>query len=139
MMLLVWLMYLDLTHVESPPPKGEELVVVQVEYVGDGTPADIGGGPEPEPVEQVEPDRPVESRPPSPAVAREAEPVPEPEPASVPIPDVAVLPAVVQSPTLQPSPAQVVQRGIPQPEPRTEVVQQPLEVTEQGPDRGAGD
>ncbi|MGH8074011.1 MAG: hypothetical protein ACREO4_08060 [Lysobacter sp.] len=135
MMLLVWLMYLDLTHVESPPPKGEEMVVVQVEYVGDGTPADIGGGPEPEPVEQVEPDRPVESRPPSPAVAREAEPVPKPEPASVPIPDVAVLPAVVQSPTLQPSPAQVVQRDIPQPEPRPEVVQQPLAVSEPVPDR----
>ena len=141
--LLGWLLYLDLTRVDSPPSKGEEMVVVQVEYVGEGTPEDVGGGPAQEPVEQVEPERPVESRPPSPVVASEAEPVPEPapepapatEPARTPLPDVAVLPATVQPSALQVPPAQVVQREIPQPEPSPVVVRQPLAVSEPVPDR----
>ena len=132
LVLLAWLLYLDLTRVDSPPSKGEEMVV-QIEYVGEGTPEEIGGGPEPEPVEVVEPDVPVEPIQPRPVVADEAEPVPEP--ASEPLPDVAVLPATVQPPTLQAPPTEVVQREVPQPEPSPVVVQQPLTVSEPVPDR----
>lgn len=42
---LVWLMYLQYLGLQ-PPPQGE--TVVQVEFVGEGTPGEIGGGDAPE-------------------------------------------------------------------------------------------
>ncbi|NUO77266.1 MAG: hypothetical protein HOQ32_14785, partial [Lysobacter sp.] len=41
--MLLWLMYLQFLGNPSPPPEGE--TVVQVEYIGVGTPEEPGGGP----------------------------------------------------------------------------------------------
>ena len=42
--LLLWLMYLQYLAIR-PPPQGED--VVQVEFIGVGTPDEVGGGPSP--------------------------------------------------------------------------------------------
>lgn len=51
--LLVWLMYLQLTSPSHPPRKGEE-EVVQIEFVGEGTLPEVGGGPAAEPARETE-------------------------------------------------------------------------------------
>ncbi|GAB2617881.1 hypothetical protein [Novilysobacter erysipheiresistens] len=135
--MLAWLMYLELINAAHPPPKGEEMVV-QIEYVGDGTPEDVGGGPEPEttePMEAVEPIEPMEAAEPSEAASRSETtmPAPEPSPRPFPSPDVPVLPPTVSAPTLQSPPPELVEREVPQTTPPE--VAQPLTVSEPVPDR----
>ena len=131
--LLAWLMYLDLINAAHPPPKGEELVV-QIEYVGDGTPEDVGGGPEPDTTEPLEMPVPAEAAEPSKATARSetAMATPEPSPRPLPSPEVPGLPSTVQVPILQPAPPDIVEREV-QTTPREAA--QPLIVSEPVPDR----
>src|SRR3546814_1309082 len=98
--MLAWLMYRELSNAAHPPPKGEEMVV-QIEYVGDGAPADVGGGPEPETTEPMEAVEPMEAAEPSEAASRSETtmPTPEPSPRPLPSPEVPVLPPTVAAPT----------------------------------------
>ena len=122
---LAWLMYLDFVGPDSAPPKGEEMVV-QVEYVGEGTPEEVGGGPA-EPVEVAEPAPSRASVAPEATAELPAEQTPAP-----PLRPVAVLPLEVRPPTLQAQPAEVSPREIPMPAPV--VADQPLAVSEPVPD-----
>jgi hypothetical protein len=54
--LLVWLMYLQFTSPSHPPRQGEE-EVVQIEFVGEGTLPEVGGGPAAEPAQEREAQR----------------------------------------------------------------------------------
>lgn len=126
--LLLWLMYLDLISVAHPPAKGEE-TVIQVEYIGRGTPEEVGGG-EAEPTEDPT-DAPV-----APAAAPDAvvgapaspETTAEPlEPAAPAMPTIQIATEMPIVPTTAP---EVVERDIPQPP----AVEQPLVVSEPVPD-----
>lgn len=100
---LVWLMYTRfLAFVPSDAPKGE--AVVQVEFIGDGTPEEKGGGPAPGDTEQPVAD--------SAAAARQAIDAPAPRP----VPEL-------------PEPAVAVQEDTP-PQPPAPPAAQPLQVTE---------
>ncbi len=125
---LIWLAYARWGG--APPPPGEE--VIQVEFIGVGTPQELGGGapsgPAPEPAAAAPsaaprsaqapahpapapaPARATESAPPPPAVAtREPEPAPEPVPAP---PAAAPEPAPEEAaPALQP--LQVTEVAVP--------------------------
>lgn len=120
---LVWLMYQQFLAPAHAPRKGQE-DVVQVEFIGDGTPADVGGGAGAEPAPAQTPQdavpassalvaapqtaipTPAASQPPQSrpepvetplAVAQPAVPASEPEPEPVP------------EPVAQPSPPEVSQ------------------------------
>lgn len=111
--LLVSLLYVRFTG-DRPPPLGED--VVQVEYIGAGTPADVGGGP-------------------APAQASEAEGEIETAQSSVepPAPSAVARPPDL-SPTLQAPLPDVVQRDVPEPQlPAPVAVQQPVTVSEPVP------
>ena len=109
-LVMTWLMYTR--FMLAPPPdaqRGEH--VIEVEFIGSGTPEEEGGGalPQPESVAAAE----------SPSLAEPAAlPEPEPEPAPDPVPEPA--PPVAE---VEPVPE-------PEPEPSVTVPDQPLEVTE---------
>ncbi len=134
--ILAWLMYLDLFGAAHPPPKGEE-ALVQVEFIGDGTPEEIGGGPESETIEPEQADpAPIDPAPIDQAATAQPSETPATTPIAVPsqpLPDVAVLPSSTPSPTLSLSAPEIVQREIPQPAPPE--ADQPLMVSEPVPDR----
>ena len=99
--ILFWLAYVRFTG--RPAPEGEE--IVQVEFIGQGTPQDQGGGP---PAKAVE-------KPPTPAAPARTRAAPAPTAASTakpPSPQAAAVPA--EAPPLPTSPS----------------AQQPLQVTE---------
>lgn len=88
---LAWLIYQQYLAPSHPPPKGEEMVV-QIEYIGEGTVDEVGGGPASEPASQQNPSTaqvedaavsPAPSSTPAPVV--DEPPSPEP-PAAVPVP-----------------------------------------------------
>ncbi|RDZ28700.1 transmembrane repetitive protein [Lysobacter silvisoli] len=115
--LLLWLMYLQFLGNPAPPPQGE--TVVQVEYVGVGTPEEPGGGP----------DRPSEQ--PSEAAAP-ATPAPAPQDAaSAPTASAASPP--LPTPALEAAVPDVPQREVPEPQLPPPTVEQPVAVSEPVP------
>ena len=103
LIILLWLAYVRFTA--QPAPEGEE--VVQVEFVGQGTPEDQGGGPPAAPTPQPE----------TAAVPRAATPRPA-APSNVPTPP---SPPTSHLPAAQP------------PLPASPTARQPLQVTERTP------
>jgi len=120
--LLLSLLYVHTIGDSSPPPLGEE--VVQVEFIGTGTPAEVGGGPAPSETSDAERAAASEA-----AVARSS--------VELPTPGAMASPATV-SPTLQAPLPDVVQREIPEPQlPAPSSVQQPVMVSEPVPNEPA--
>jgi hypothetical protein len=116
--MLLWLMYLRFIglQAEAAARKGEE-EVVQIEYIGRGTPEEIGGGPQPAPAAEAE-QAPAESA----AEASSAPPMASAAPGpSLPSPE-APIPDVPQrdvpEPQIPPTPPvdQVVEVSAPTPE-----------------------
>lgn len=119
--LLIWLMYLQY-FATRPPPRGE--TVTQIEFVGDGTPKDPGGG------QQQPSDQPKTE----PVAQATAQPAPsEPQASAPPTPQVAV--AAPPTPELQAQLPDVPQRDVPEPQiPPPPVIEQPVMVSKQVPD-----
>jgi hypothetical protein len=117
--LLVWLMYLQY-FATRPPPQGE--TVTMVEYIGEGTPKEPGGG------QQQPSDQP------------QTEPAPQPTPqpqqqtaqAAVPPPQVEV--STPPTPELQAQLPDVPQRDVPEPQIPPPTVEQPVMVSKDVPD-----
>lgn len=110
--MLLWLMYLKYLGF-TPPPEGD--TVVQVEYIGVGTPAEVGGGPEaaqPSPAEQPQ------------AVESSSSPS-----ESQPAPTAAVAPSDMTPSLTAPLP-DVEQRDVPEPQIPAPSVEQPVAVSE---------
>ncbi|RPE81733.1 hypothetical protein EDC50_0930 [Vulcaniibacterium tengchongense] len=115
--LLLYLMYLRYAQV-GEPPQGED--VVQVEFVGAGTPQEPGGGAPPS--EQAQPAAPSPAQPPT-----------RPQsPASRPAG--AVPPPALPQPALEAPLPDVPQREVPEPQlPATPAPEQPVTVSEPTP------
>jgi hypothetical protein len=109
--LLVWLMYLQYLAVR-PPPRGED--VVQVEFIGVGTPAEVGGGTA----------AAVSEEPAAPAEAAT-------EPATAERPAAAGPASPI--PTLEAPLPEVAQRDVPEPQLPVPSIQQPVTVSEPTP------
>jgi len=130
--ILLWLMYVSLFDAAHAPPKGEELVV-QIEYIGEGTPEQAGGGDEPaparpttDPAPPTGPTTPSPARPeapPAPAVASEVTP---------PRPTAQALPSAVAMPDLQVTAPPVIEREVAMSPPVPDA--QPLTVSEPTPE-----
>jgi hypothetical protein len=121
--LLLWLGYVQLTAM--PPATGDS--VVQVEFIGQGTPEDAGGG-EPSGAEQPQPT----PEPPAPAAAQPqpatAQPQVEAQPPAEATPEVAEpQPAPVAAQPIQVTEVAVPDTAftLPPPKPRTPNLQQP--------------
>src|SRR5690606_794220 len=119
---LIWLAYARWGG--APPPPGEE--VIQVEFIGEGTPLEQGGGapsgPAPEPAAAA----------PS-AAARPAPTPAQPAPAPAPAPATEAAPTAVatREPTPVPAPEPAPAPAAPEPAPvEAAPVLQPLQVTE---------
>lgn len=109
--LLLWFWYTQSLYLEeSSKRRGEE--VVQVEFVGRGTPEEVGGGQTQEPAQEQ-----VEEAAPSPKAVSESAPVPPPVPA-------------IQAPVVDAAIPEVPQRDVPEPRiPPAPPVQQEVEVS----------
>ncbi len=114
--MLLWLMYLQYVNV-SPPPRGED--VVQVEFIGVGTPEEIGGGLAPAETSDAEAAAASDAA----TAAKSADPT---------IPSAAIHPADA-SPTLDAPLPDVAQRDVPEPQLPASSVQQPVMVSEPAP------
>lgn len=114
--MLLWLMYLQYL-VPPAPPAGED--VVQVEYVGIGTPKDVGGG-----AARQEPAAPAAATP-SPAADEPESGAPAFTPAATP--SVAV---ELPTPDLAAPAPDVPQLDIPEPQAPAVVAEQPVAVSE---------
>lgn len=139
---IAWLMFTRF-HFSTPAAEaraGEEHVL-QVEYIGEGTPADAGGGMAASPVDEAG----AESAPAAPAVPTVVSAPPAPEPEPEPEPELAgtTTPPPLDPPTVEPSvpepgavepvplPLQQLAIDVPVPEVReVQVVPQALQVTE---------
>lgn len=132
---LVWLMYLQFLGLE-PPPQGE--TVVQVEFVGQGTPGEIGGGDAPpQPAAQTETqtaDRPTPASEAAAAANPEAEAVSE-STESQPVLPQAALETRVESPELAGQPLDVPEREVAAPSVPAAPQEQVVAVSEPTPDR----
>ncbi|MGH8077763.1 MAG: hypothetical protein ACREPE_10605 [Lysobacter sp.] len=115
--LLLWLMYVQYLAI-SPPPLGED--VVQVEFIGVGTPSEVGGGASPAEAAEKDAAAPAES-----AAATNAS-----EPA-------AAISQTDVTPSLEAPLPDVTQRDIPEPQLPTPSVQQPVTVSEPVPNETA--
>lgn len=113
--MLLWLMYLQFLGRPAPPPEGE--TVVQVEYIGVGTPQEPGGGPD-QPSEQ--PQQSATQAAPAPADAASAVAASAESP---PLP----------SPTLDAAVPDIPQRDVPEPQLPPPTVEQPVAVSEPVP------
>ncbi|MHB8911252.1 MAG: hypothetical protein ACYC42_01045 [Lysobacter sp.] len=124
--LLLSLLYVPIIG-DSPPPLGEE--VVQVEFIGTGTPAEVGGGPTPSETSDVETSDAERAAASEAAVVRSS--------VELPTPGAVASPATV-SPILQAPLPDVVQREIPEPQlPSPSSVQQLVMVSEPVPNEPA--
>ncbi|MDQ3617852.1 MAG: hypothetical protein M3374_03905, partial [Pseudomonadota bacterium] len=124
--LLLWLLYVP-TRIASPPPEGE--TVVQVEFIGTGTPEEIGGGPAAqtsEPVEEAAIDPAAQ-----PGTAQSTAPM-----AAAPLPALRIdeLAAPVEVPVPETPVPQVAQRETPTPPAPAPPAEQPLTVSAPAPD-----
>ena len=112
---LIWLMYLQF-FATRPPPQGEDVTLI--EYIGDGTPKDPGGGAE------------------QPSDPSRAEPAPAPPPSqppqAQPSPQLAIEPPPL--PQVQAQLPDVPQRDVPEPQPPPPSVEQPVMVSKDVPD-----
>jgi len=113
--LLLSLLYVQFPG-DTPPPLGED--VVQVEFIGAGTPADVGGGPAPPETSETER-----------AAAADA----SASPSSLEPPVPAVASRADASPALQAPLPDVVQRDIPEPQLPAPASVQPVMVSEPVP------
>ncbi|KRD79926.1 hypothetical protein [Lysobacter sp. Root983] len=113
--LLLWLMYLQFLGTPAPPPEGE--TVVQVEYIGVGTPEEPGGGPD-QPSQQ-----PQES-------AAQAAPAPADAAASA---TASIASPALPTPTLEAAAPDIPQRDVPEPQLPPPTVEQPVAVSEPVP------
>ncbi len=132
--MFLWLLFAP-SRFEPPAAAGEE-VVVQVEYIGEGTPDTPGGGPDApaEPVAEPvpEPPRPVAATP-VPTDDAVPEPGPQaPEPAS--LPPVPEVPVASTPPELSVPDSVVAEREVPTPQPPAPAVEQRVMVSEPSPD-----
>lgn len=127
---LLWVMYLELHEAAKPPPKGEE-DVVQIEFIGEGTPAEVGGGPDAERASAAQDPAPSQSRaaartqPLSSAAVAEPEPAPpfDNDPAEArPLPALSRPEPVVTEPVLALPDVRLVEREIPDPVPPSQAV-----------------
>lgn len=135
------LLYLLFAPPRLPPAREGEESVVQVEFIGRGTPSEPGGGPDAQPRPDAQPTVPDAAAPspvpdaampPAPDSATETATVPPPMPA---LPEVPV--ATAQLPALPPPPLQVDERDVPTPEPpQPAPTPQPVTVSEPAPDTG---
>ncbi|MFD0738210.1 transmembrane repetitive protein [Lysobacter koreensis] len=110
--MLLWLMYLKYLGF-TPAPEGD--TVVQVEYIGVGTPAEVGGGPD--------------AAPPSPAEQAETADASSATSESPPSPTASVAPADM-TPSLSAPLPDVAQRDVPEPQVPAPSVEQPVAVSE---------
>jgi len=115
---LIWLMYLQF-FATRPPPQGED--VTMIEYIGDGTPKDPGGGAQ-QPSDQPRTE-PTPPQPPSTSA---------PPQAAQPPPQVAI--SAPPTPELQASVPEVPQRDVPEPQLPPPTVEQPVTVSKDVPD-----
>lgn len=119
---LVWLMYQQFLATAHPPRKGQE-EVVQVEFIGQGTPEETGGGsdaaPTPAPQEAAA------------AVTTEAEPEPAASQAAATQPEPVESPPAVAT-TSPPDESEPEPEPVDQPPPR--MVDQAIQVSEPTPD-----
>lgn len=115
---LIWLMYLQF-FATRPPPQGED--VTMIEFIGDGTPKDPGGGAQ-QPSDQPRTE-PTPPQPPS---------TPAPPQAAQPPPQVAI--SAPPTPELQASVPEVPQRDVPEPQLPPPTVEQPVMVSKDVPD-----
>ena len=130
---LIWLMYLQFLGLE-PPPQGEE--VVQVEFLGEGTPGEVGGGGG-----QASPSDPIAEAPsPQPRDAAEGVEAPaEPEAAAeaLPPPPAVAVEAQTSPPELAGAPLEVPEREVAAPSAPAAPQEQAVAVSEPTPDTTA--
>ncbi|MGO1072615.1 hypothetical protein [Lysobacter sp. CA199] len=119
--LLIWLMYLQF-FATRPPPEGEN--VTMIEYIGEGTPAEPGGGQQ-QPSDQPQTEPTPATAEPSPQPSQQAATAPSP-------PQVAV--ATPPPPELQAPLPEVAQRDVPEPQIPPPTVEQPVMVSKAVPD-----
>lgn len=115
--LAVMLMWLALLQFLGVPVTREGETVVQVEYIGDGTPDTPGGGDAPPQVQETEPDEAAAQAQPSPAAPSRPAPTEPPQ----------------ATPDLQAPLPEIAQRDVPEPQlpaPSEPVAEQPVAVTE---------
>jgi hypothetical protein len=124
--LLVWLM--DARFLVLPPPPEGEVVTVQVEWIGRGTPGEPGAGAAAD--EQAAQDAPAAAaQPRAESGIASAEPVEgEPVPAELPTPEIPAPELAIAPRTLTLESPPVTEREIPTPAPP--VAAQPVQVTE---------
>ncbi|WP_408953486.1 hypothetical protein [Lysobacter sp. Hz 25] len=117
--LLIWLMYLQF-FATRPPPEGEN--VTMIEYIGEGTPKEPGGGSQ-QPSDQPQAEAPQAQQPTQQQPAQ-AEPSPPQLAADTPLP----------TPELQATLPEVPQRDVPEPQVPAPTVEQPVMVSKEVPD-----
>jgi len=98
--LLLWFWYTQSLYLEEATKRRGELVV-QVEFIGRGTPEEIGGGEAQEPAEELEPAPTVEAASEVPATAPEVPAIPA---------------AAVEAPAIDAPLPDIVQREVPEPQ-----------------------
>lgn len=133
-LLLLWLLFAAPRYAQAPP-EGE--TVVQIEFIGEGTPEEVGGGPAPasEQAQAVEAPRPEPE-----AAQLRREPTPSdapPDEVSEPVAPAAPTPRIdtaIETPALQAAPAEVTAREVPVPQVPPPVAEQRLTVSEPTPD-----
>jgi hypothetical protein len=116
--MLLWLMYTQFLALQKEASKRRGDYVVQIEFIGRGTPEEVGGGQEQPQPRDVEAPTPVAATAPAAAPSAAAANVPSPAtpPIEAPIPDVQ-------------------QRNVPEPQmPPSPPVQQPVAVSAPTPD-----
>ncbi|MGO0999461.1 hypothetical protein [Lysobacter sp. CA196] len=118
--LLIWLMYLQF-FATRPPPEGEN--VTMIEYIGEGTPKEPGGGSQ-QPSDQPQAETP----------SPQAQPTSQPPTPSEPSPPQLAADAPLPTPELQATLPEVPQRDVPEPQLPTPTVEQPVMVSKEVPD-----
>ncbi|GAB3751111.1 transmembrane repetitive protein [Lysobacter olei] len=128
---LIWLMYLQFLGLE-PPPQGED--VVQVEFLGAGTPEEVGGGSSPEsPVDAPSEAGAVPSPEPVPEVAQASDTEAATE-ASLPEAPAVAIDRPISAPELAGTPLAVPERDVATPSVSAAPQAQAVAVSEPTPD-----
>lgn len=122
-LMLVWLMYQQYVAPANPPKKGEE-EVVQIEFLGEGTPDEVGGGPD------VTPSSDDAAAASAPASGQDSAAA-EPPAAQAPSQTLESAPEIAAS---EPPPVPRVTPDLPVPEPTPPEVSQNVEVSKPVPD-----
>lgn len=130
--MLMWLMYLQYLFPAHPPRKGEQ-DVVQVEFIGAGTPEQVGGGAPTVPAAQAAPARPDQAaRPPAPSETAAGNRQTDEASSADPTLEVVPIEVATLSPP-PPAPAQAVAEPA-DAEPATPVAEQHVQVSEPVPE-----